>query len=216
MPGKTNPRYLAVDGFKLCNVCETVKPVSEFFTRKGAPDGYRNDCRACVSERSAGWYSNHRERAIEAASRWARENPERVRARYTTDKYRESARAYRGKNRDRINGQMRAARAADRDRFRRYNLKRRLKKYGVTLEEYEALLESQGGVCAICQGPPNGKDDDIYHADHDHKTGELRGLLCSRCNNGLGCFSDKAELLQIAIAYLARPPFRPIAEGTLF
>ena len=52
----------------------------------------------------------------------------------------------------------------------------------VTLDEYEALLEAQGGVCALCGNPPKTRRLDV---DHDHRTGLIRGLLCSRCNQAI-------------------------------
>ncbi|MEV4708088.1 endonuclease VII domain-containing protein [Actinoplanes sp. NPDC049316] len=54
----------------------------------------------------------------------------------------------------------------------------------------------RGGVCAICGG------DDPQHLDHDHRTGEVRGILCFNCNGGLGQFRDDPVLLADAIAYL--------------
>lgn len=62
---------------------------------------------------------------------------------------------------------------------REYNLRR----YNLTPEEYEAILEYQGGVCAICDHPPKSKN---LAVDHDHKTGLVRGLLCYMCNYTLG------------------------------
>ena len=75
-------------------------------------------------------------------------------------------------------------------------LKRR---YGITLEQYEAMLESQNGKCAICKGDClTGRN---LAVDHDHETGKVRGLLCSKCNQGLGQLNN-IELLQRAIDYL--------------
>lgn len=82
----------------------------------------------------------------------------------------------------------------------RYALRR---KYGMTLEEYDAILAAQGGVCAICGGPPVGPGG-RYHVDHDHVSGSVRGLLCGTCNTGLGQFKDSSELLSKAVAYLKR------------
>jgi len=61
---------------------------------------------------------------------------------------------------------------------------------------------AQGGVCAICGGIND--NDDALSVDHDHETGRIRGLLCSKCNKGLGSFNDDPELLRKAIAYLER------------
>lgn len=73
--------------------------------------------------------------------------------------------------------------------------------YGITLEEYDVLLSSQNGVCAICKrSEPSKKRLAI---DHCHATGDVRGLLCQNCNRALGLFQDNADLLRIAIDYLA-------------
>lgn len=79
--------------------------------------------------------------------------------------------------------------------------KQALKKYGLTPDMYRQVLEAQSGVCDICKGPPNGKDDQ-YHVDHDHVTGRVRGLLCTRCNQGLGMFKDDVSSLARAVEYL--------------
>ena len=74
--------------------------------------------------------------------------------------------------------------------------------YGITHSDYEEILLSQGGVCAICDQLPTTKDKDRLHVDHDHVTGEIRGLLCSSCNVALGLFADDSERLREAAAYL--------------
>ena len=82
---------------------------------------------------------------------------------------------------------------------RRSYLKR---KYGISIEQFEMMLEEQCGVCAIC-GKPRPEERTL-HIDHDHKTGEIRGLLCFRCNNALGDFEEEYELFQKAADYLDR------------
>lgn len=72
-------------------------------------------------------------------------------------------------------------------------------KFDLTLDDYTELLASQGGVCAIC----GQTDDDRWMpVDHDHLTGQIRGILCTPCNNGLGLFKDDLPRLKAAIAYL--------------
>jgi hypothetical protein len=78
--------------------------------------------------------------------------------------------------------------------------------YGMKYEDYCSLYVYQHGMCAICgcdlallnesDGPP------IASVDHDHETGEVRGLLCGKCNKGLGFFNDDWELMNDAIDYL--------------
>lgn len=72
--------------------------------------------------------------------------------------------------------------------------------YGMTLDQYENLLAEQEGKCRICRNAcPEGK---YLSVDHCHKTGKIRGLLCSRCNVALGCFKDSTDNLEAAILYL--------------
>lgn len=84
--------------------------------------------------------------------------------------------------------------------LRRQNLQR----YGITLEDYESMLTQQGGGCVICGGRRGNKKTNVLHVDHDHVTGEVRGLLCGRCNTALGLFQDQPDLLKRAYDYLNR------------
>lgn len=79
---------------------------------------------------------------------------------------------------------------------------RKLRGYGLTLEGYDVMLRDQDGVCWICECPERG--DNHLAVDHDHETGEVRGLLCGRCNRGLGSFEDDPERLRRAALYLDR------------
>jgi|TARA_S200002703_G_scaffold53469_2_gene46232 hypothetical protein len=85
------------------------------------------------------------------------------------------------------------------EKVRQWNLK---KYFGITPCDYDEILKSQQGRCAICRNLPTKKDKNVLHVDHDHKTGEIRGLLCSSCNVSLGNFKDDVELLKEAIRYL--------------
>lgn len=77
------------------------------------------------------------------------------------------------------------------------------KTYGITVADYEQRLALQGGVCAICAGPPPvGRV--FYCIDHDHRTGKIRGLLCSNCNVLIGYAQDDVERLGSAIDYLRK------------
>ena len=76
---------------------------------------------------------------------------------------------------------------------RSYVLQRR---YGITAAEADAMLEAQGGLCALCRERP------AQHVDHDHLTGKVRAMLCFCCNQALGNLRDRADLARAAAAYL--------------
>lgn len=77
----------------------------------------------------------------------------------------------------------------------------RERRFGLARDEFDALLESQGGRCAIC-GRKQNVGGRRFAIDHSHATGVVRGILCSNCNTGIGMFDDDTELLQSAIMYL--------------
>lgn len=83
------------------------------------------------------------------------------------------------------------------------------KKFGITTADYERMFAEQSGLCAICERPPTrisrkqGKVMDLA-VDHDHDTGEVRGLLCTDCNTVLGLMNDSPDRLWAAISYLNR------------
>lgn len=74
-------------------------------------------------------------------------------------------------------------------------------RYGISLIEYSALLEFQGGGCAIC-GVADSQDGRSLHVDHDHETGTVRGILCAHCNKALGLLRDSTEFCLKAAEYL--------------
>lgn len=100
-------------------------------------------------------------------------------------------------------------RAADRRRYQRRKASRGklasdlMRLYGLSLGEYDAMWQRQGGLCALCLRAPTGRRNaSSLHVDHDHVTGRVRGLLCQHCNNGLGRFRDDPALLRRAAAYV--------------
>ena len=75
-----------------------------------------------------------------------------------------------------------------------------LRRYNISLEDYDRLLEDQGYCCAIC-----GSEDPKaarFHIDHNHKTNEVRGLLCATCNQGIGLLQDSPNVILKAAQYL--------------
>ena len=125
-----------------------------------------------------------------SSQRWRLANPGKVRA------YRhEYFPAWYARRKARDPGYL----AHQRENLKRSILNRTLKRYGLAREEYEHLV---GLGCAICGGSPNGTGR--YHFDHDHNTGQFRGLLCSKCNTGIGQFDERIDVMLRAVTYLTR------------
>lgn len=91
-----------------------------------------------------------------------------------------------------------------------WSRRRRLTEYGLTQGDYNQMLADQGGGCAICGATESGKGSRL-HVDHDHSCCPgsvrscgrcVRGLLCMKCNGGIGQFGDRVDLLLAAVAYL--------------
>jgi Autographiviridae endonuclease VII len=164
---------------KICRLCGLDTPLERFYRAAGTRDGLRSECKECNLAQRAARYRKNPKPYIERVRKWQRENPERLKAR--ADAFRES-----GKKR-----------ISD----RKSHLKR---KYGLTLEQYDEMHAAQDGVCAICRQPR--PEDRSLHVDHDHDTGEIRGLLCFKCNNALGDFNDDHDLFQRAADYLDCDP----------
>lgn len=74
--------------------------------------------------------------------------------------------------------------------------------FGMSLEDYDALVESQNGLCAVCGTDQPGTKSGVWPIDHSHDTNEVRGLLCLKCNTLLGMSGDSIEVLAAAIEYL--------------
>jgi hypothetical protein len=78
----------------------------------------------------------------------------------------------------------------------------RQRKYGISSATYARAFQAQKGRCAICKSSQTSKKG--WHVDHDHETGQFRGILCHRCNIGLGLFADSPKLLARAARYIIK------------
>ena len=97
-----------------------------------------------------------------------------------------------------------ARRTPERKRHVRNQL---LGKYGLTQKLYDDRLQMQFGMCPICEKPAS-QAKKPFGVDHDHMTGEVRGLLCDDCNLGIGIFKDNPQRLMNAARYLQEPAFK--------
>lgn len=90
---------------------------------------------------------------------------------------------------------------------REVNLRGNLRQYGITVEDYRGMVARQEGRCAICGELPKGDGHGAssrLHVDHDHRAHRNRGLLCGRCNQGIGYFNEDPALFQAAVDYLGK------------
>lgn len=198
---------------KICPDCGELKPAMSFGANKRLPDGLARYCKECFRARSK---ASYRKRMAEQGRR-VRERVE------VDDGYKRCPRCGEikpisafGRNRAKKSGLtdycrpchgtvMAANKAKIHGSTRNYLLKRR---YGLTEDEVAALAERHGELCLIClhRRP--------LHVDHDHVTGEIRGLLCFGCNGALGQFRDDPNVIRRAVDYLegrVGAPFLPKA-----
>ena len=139
-----------------------------------------------------------RRRQLEKERYWA--DPD-----YRRRKVDENSR-YRAANAEALNERQRQRYETDPDYRRKMRARncrdgwlRQLRKYGISEEEYGAMLLRQRGLCGICKRKPGKRR---LCVDHDHKTGQVRGLLCHKCNSGNGFYGDDPRLTRAATAYL--------------
>ena len=163
---------------KRCPSCEKTLRVADFAGRTNSAGQHRlaSYCKACQIAYNHKWYITHRESENDKRNARYRED-----ANFRETRRIESARRY----------------AADPDSNRNSCL---MRQFGITLVEYREMAALQNGLCAICG--KTCKSGRVLAVDHDHVTGVNRGLLCIRCNNGLGNFRDDPDLLTAALEYL--------------
>jgi hypothetical protein len=219
---------------KRCYRCKQTRPVVDFAKNRATKDGLQAACRTCSRNIRLESQERHAEairlRHLEKLARtptggatksckacgavkpmlefYAHRSTADGRANNCMSCAKLIQREWNAKNRDKIR-QANARRDADpakRQRYRRNSKAWRLRLYGLTPEGFDRLLADQGGCCAVCGEPGQTWAERNLHVDHDHNTGEVRGLLCGRCNVGLGFFKDNAELLNKALDYLKSPP----------
>ena len=207
---------------KICHVCHESKPHTEYYVHKNAPDGRGYVCKDCSRAHSVKWNREHKDQ-FNATNRryWAKHADKKNAARKSalqTEAGRTKRAAQRRKwyanetNKKKSLEASQAWRESDvgqawqaeymartKDRRRAMHV---LRRYGLEPKQYQALIDQQKGVCAICKEPPEKQ----WAVDHDHKTDVVRGLLCPACNRGLGDFKDDPKRLRGAIRYLKTLP----------
>lgn len=161
---------------RVCKKCGVEKPETAYH-RDGHGYLYRQ-CKECYNAEQQAKYHEDVETSREY---------NRTKAFHRSQAARDYRKAYRAKHASEI------ARKKYEGRIRRV--------YGMSVEDYEALRDSQGGVCVVCGRDPSPKR---LYVDHDHATGLVRGLLCNNCNSAIGLLADNPAAMRAAAAYVER------------
>ena len=199
---------------KTCPKCETVKEASQFYVSKTRPGGLSSYCRTCQLLDSKKNYSPHPRWRAPEGQKWCAgcqdtKPVEAFGANKSTHDGKQnrckvcSVAAVTASRRKDPTSHRRSSKAwAEKNPERNADNNAR-RRYGLEPGGYAAMLEAQGGRCAICNTTDTGK---LYrfHIDHCHGTKEVRGLLCNGCNIGIGQLKHSEEILKAAIAYLKR------------
>lgn len=143
-------------------------------------------CAACYHKE---YYAENKETIIQRIGEWGRNNK---------DKIASHRRTWKQNNKEKVRTDKREAARANPLASRKRHLR---KYYDITPEIYDDMLREQDGVCGICRSDNNGR---VLCVDHNHETGEIRGLLCGNCNVGIGRLKDSAVLVESALRYLQK------------
>lgn len=174
--------------YKICSKCKKRKSIAYFFKAKTTKDGLYSSCKKCKLSSRRKWANKNKKYLSKYYLTYYIENRLKISKRKSKKYYKEHL---------------------DRRKLRkkRQQIKKQLgksirKKYGMEIEEYYKRFNNQKELCKICSKKEKSRDKRLLSVDHDHKTGENRGLLCHNCNVGLGLFNDNIKTLQKAIKYL--------------
>jgi len=148
-------------------------------------------CETCYSKRS---YKKNKIKKIKQATLWAKNNSERRN---------ELNRQWRQRNPELVNISTRQWQKRNPELVKIYNRKSHLKYYyNLSFKKYNKLLKKQHYKCAIKSCKIKYSEKEKLSVDHNHKTNKVRGLLCGKCNRGIGNFNENIKLLKDAISYL--------------
>ncbi len=184
-----NEVYNVPKGKKICGNCLEVKSISEFHKHKRLKDGLQPQCK------QSGKKAVYKHRA---------ENREHYRQK-DRDNYAKDPERTRKRQRDWRDKQLSGPNAEEfKARSKEINRKRVLRQHGLTPEQFDRMLAEQNNQCAICGSEDPKHWCENLLVDHDHKTDEVRGLLCSNCNRAVGLMDDDPIHLIKAALYLLK------------
>lgn len=189
---------------KACSKCLLIKPISEFTPQSSGRRGLQSKCRACYKKYDRKYRCKSTEylklRDLEPLDKKVCKNCLKM---LPIAAFHANFQGHKGvkpvcKECSRL--KYTPLTISQKRRARSICLK---KKYGITIEDYDRMLESQNGRCTIC-GTKTPGGSGCFHIDHDHETNQVRALLCSKCNQALGLFQDDPTICLKAAEYLEK------------
>lgn len=176
---------ITTDDKKVCPKCRQEKLLCEFFRDRTKSQGRAAYCKGCVRSYQREWEKKNPEKRREISKRYRERYPDRItetqRRCYSKPERKQKQRKWQRQNKDKV---------------RIYQMK---SKFGLTTEQ--AVELSKIDKCSACGGPP-GKHN--LHVDHNHRTGEVRGMLCHGCNVSLGLLREDLERIRALANYIER------------
>lgn len=179
---------------KVCKTCKEKKPLADFHNHAGTRDRRQPSCKGCHSVRQKIRYQKNKSSVREYTRNYRDTNREQVRS---------NARRYYADNHKVLKAKKKQKYNENPEKFRARTRAIKLKfEYGLTIEQFNAMIIAQDNKCAICGGHSTTHKN--LTIDHCHTTGKVRDLLCQNCNSGLGHFKDDPDKLIAAAKYLWR------------
>ena len=163
---------------KTCTNCNILKSSKEFYRRQAVKDGLTSWCKKCYSS----YTKKYRKLNSKTYTQYQKEYHKR----------------YQKENKTRLKQQRQQYYQDNIKYYKTVNKKNRLlREYGISLNKYHNMLQQQDCRCAIC----NKRNKQLV-IDHNHKTGKIKGLLCNKCNSGIGFLQDSVHIINKARIYL--------------
>lgn len=172
-------------------------PIAFFNKEARGRDGYRSTCKSCDKATKQLWYVKNREVSLVRSKVYRKNNPE-----WAKEVDAKHHRNYNWREKFPEKAKLLSIRQAQEKRFRNH---------GITKSDYDAMLFSQKGVCAVCGETPvtsavraGANKYDNFVIDHDHETGIIRGIVCTNCNVALGMIRDDPKKARKLALYLEK------------
>ncbi len=185
---------------KTCRKCRAEKAVSAFGKCATQKDGLKRCCKECRNKATEAWRIQNPQKHAQKNLRWIQSNREKARAnrRKCYQRNPKNERVYQA-------ARFRKMMENNPEGIRRVKNLRNARKHGVPEHLFESLETKRQGSCCICGAPPDVQKYN-HTVDHDHTSGDFRGILCHRCNTAVGLLKDDPERCEAMAEYLQNPP----------